>query len=544
MSENGLPGGIDSEENSDASNAMPSGDRNVKDAEDEGEELLALAISSAGAGTWSLDPESGLVQASREFWSLFGLAPKQRLDIKGILALIPPKQRETVENKLRRTIETGAEFHAEYCLHLSGDETRWIRSQARLRQTHQGRRLLGLVWDITEQRQMQESLAELTARLEERVAQRTAVAERRARRLRELAAELSEAEHEERKRLAAMLHDHLQQLLVAARMHLPRARAASREDAEKEIQEVDRLLGDCLRATRELTVDLSPPVLSTGDLRDILEWLGGWFHERHELRVAVSVSGAPPFVPDNLKHFIYRAVRELLFNVVKHAGVGEAGIRLLMSHEFLAIEVEDRGVGFDVGDFGDDSYELGGYGLFQLQERLAALSGRLEIRSSPGDGSCFRLLLPRSLLRRQSPLADAAGEPAVPAAESPSPESGLIRLLVADDHAIVRKAICELLANQPGFQVIGEASTGLEAVQQCAAHKPEVVLMDVSMPEMDGIEATRRISNAQPGIRIIGLSLHDEKDVAKAILAAGAEAFFLKEGDPEELFGIIRNKGD
>ena len=118
--------------------------------------------------------------------------------------------------------------------------------------------------------------------------------------------------------------------------------------------------------------------------------------------------------------------------------------------------------------------------------------------------------------------------------------TNLIRVLVADDHAIVRKGIRALLATEADIEVVGEAADGKEAVEKAERLRPDVVLMDLVMPEMDGIEATRRITTRQPETRILVLTSFAEDEKVFPALKAGALGYLLKDAGPEELVRAIR----
>lgn len=115
-----------------------------------------------------------------------------------------------------------------------------------------------------------------------------------------------------------------------------------------------------------------------------------------------------------------------------------------------------------------------------------------------------------------------------------------IRLLIADDHTIVRKGIKVLVATEQDMQVIGEAENGVEAVEKAGSLKPDVVLMDLVMPEMDGIEATRRITADHPGIKILVLTSFAADDKVFPAVKAGALGYLLKDSSPEQLLEAIR----
>jgi len=114
-----------------------------------------------------------------------------------------------------------------------------------------------------------------------------------------------------------------------------------------------------------------------------------------------------------------------------------------------------------------------------------------------------------------------------------------IRILVADDHVVVRQGIRALLATEPDIEVVGEAENGQEAVAETDRLQPDVILMDLVMPEMDGIEAIRRITAQQPEARILVLTSFAADDKVFPAIKAGALGYLLKDSGPEELVGAI-----
>jgi NarL family two-component system response regulator LiaR len=114
-----------------------------------------------------------------------------------------------------------------------------------------------------------------------------------------------------------------------------------------------------------------------------------------------------------------------------------------------------------------------------------------------------------------------------------------IRVLIADDHAILRKGIRALLSTEPDIEVVGETGDGLETVAQAQALRPDVILMDLVMPEMDGIEATRRIMAEQPGVHILVLTSFAADDKVFPAIKAGALGYILKDSGPDELVQAI-----
>lgn len=121
------------------------------------------------------------------------------------------------------------------------------------------------------------------------------------------------------------------------------------------------------------------------------------------------------------------------------------------------------------------------------------------------------------------------------------PESRKIRLLLVDDHRLVREGIRSSLAKHPSIVIVGEASNGKEAVQKSRKLKPDVVLMDLNMPEMGGLEATPLIRKASPGTRICALTVHNSAEYVSQLLRSGAAGYVLKDTSPAELFRAIHS---
>jgi len=117
--------------------------------------------------------------------------------------------------------------------------------------------------------------------------------------------------------------------------------------------------------------------------------------------------------------------------------------------------------------------------------------------------------------------------------------SGEFRLLLADDHALMRQILRAILETYPNLSIVGEAVDGMEAVSMAAALKPDGIIMDVNMPKLDGIQATKQIKAAQPEMSVIGLSVIDDQHVKEAMKAAGAEAVLLKD-ELEKLDAAMR----
>lgn len=122
----------------------------------------------------------------------------------------------------------------------------------------------------------------------------------------------------------------------------------------------------------------------------------------------------------------------------------------------------------------------------------------------------------------------------------PARRPDVIRVLIVDDHALVREGVRHVLTSDGGFEVVGEASTGADAVKLAAELEPDVVLLDLTMPGMSGLEAAPRIREAAPEARLLVLSIHDHEEYVLQSVRAGAEGYLRKDSSPAELRGAIR----
>ena len=268
--------------------------------------------------------------------------------------------------------------------------------------------------DVSQQMQAERELRELTVTLENQVAERTRVAEKRARLLQALAVQLMEAEERERGRLAALLHDDLQQILASARLQLQSFRQGGFR-AEEMVQSVNGLLEESIRKSRRLSHELSPAVLHHSSLADSLEWLAAQMKEQYGLEVELRAKVGAEHDAEPLKVFLFRCAQELLFNVVKHAGVGRAEVCLADSADRLRLEVRDAGRGFDPRTLESAAGKIVGFGLLSMRERAQAVGVALEVQSAPGRGSRFILTVPRGADGAEIPRRPA-GRPAGKAA--------------------------------------------------------------------------------------------------------------------------------
>lgn len=404
----------------------------------------------------------------------------------------------------------------------------------------------------------QHELMEITqnqnGELERRVLARTQELEQLQDDLRTLAVELNLAEQRERARIACELHDYLAQLLVLCRLKLGQAKRQELSPrAAHFVQETEETLGKALAYCRTLMAELSPPVLQGKGLGPALIWLGDNL-KAFGVAVTVDISGAADLVlPQDHVVLLFQSVRELLLNVAKHATIKRAMLQMTVKDTELRLIVSDEN-GFDLVLARQESITpmSSKFGLFSIEQRMKTLGGTFDIQSAPGQGTIVTLELPLSLPDRSrdrivSHLSPVAAPSEGEARHHPDdraqvqPDTANIRILLVDDHMVLRDGLRSIVSTHPHLKVVGEAGDGVKAVELAQSLAPDVVVMDINMPRMNGLDATRHIKTNWPDIEIIGLSVNQSADMEQEMKAAGAAAYLTKESAADVLCQVIED---
>jgi PAS domain S-box-containing protein len=487
---------------------------------------LRLLLENAAQGILSVDAAGTIVMANRACETMFGWPPGGL--VGQLVELLVPSALRGQHVEYRAAFAKASRARAMAAgLEVFGQRKDGSMFPIEVHLTHvstpDGGHAIAFISDVTVRRQADRALADSHAALQER----TTELERRMVQLSRLASELTLTEQRARERLAKMLHDGLQQSLFSAslkleqlKLNLPRAAMPLLEEARAEI-------GDAIAAGRTLSFELAPLEVISAKLGPAVTWLADRMWTKYGLKVRVTADAGADVDRKDVRMLLFESLREILFNVVKHAHVDSAEVSLAVgADDMLVITVTDHGTGFDLAALDDGRTGNTGLGLLSIRERLALLGGRLEIESSPGRGAQFRLISPR-LSCLQSVSENAA-------ARTPSTQSPL-RILLVDDHPGTLAALRSALTRHPELDVIGDARNGLDAIAQAKALRPDVVLMDVSMPVMDGVDATRSIHAALPSIQVIGLSGFEKTSDPHPIELAGAVGYFQKDADMRRL---------
>ncbi len=519
--------------------------KQAETAHREREERLRLAATIGKIGTWDLDIESGDLDLSARAREIYGLPAQGEVTVQDVLARVHEDDRADVESAVDAVCRTRADIENEYRVAMPDGSERWVQIRCQTAFDAQGQPLrnLGVVIETTYRKRYEEHLEDLNLELERRVTERTAQVQKQAEQLRALASKLNRAEQRERKRLAQILHDHIQQLLAAARMQVGWIKGYDDQQRMRTTaEEVYAILREAIDACRSLVTDLSPPVLHEVGLGAALDWLAARMLEKHHLEVQVRSDTVAEPASEEVRVLLFECVRELLFNVVKHAGVADAQVALLRARDHqIRIVVRDEGAGFDPDMLTERRSDAASFGLYSIQERLAHLGGRMTVASAPGEGS--RVTLTAPLGEQGQPGAENA-RATPPTSRAPTVtlrrKTKLCRVLIVDDHKIMREGLVGLFELESDIEVVGQAADGPEAVKLVGQLEPDVVIMDVNLGATSGVDATREILSGGSRAKIIGLSMHADGGVARAMREAGATAYLTKDGPSEDLIAAVR----
>jgi PAS domain S-box-containing protein len=386
----------------------------------ESESRFRTIIREAALGIALIDKQGRVMEGNPALLAMLGYTPEE-LRGTDFTRINHPENAESSWENFQKLL-TGKQD-------ISRVETRYLRKDG---WSGWGRQSISLVRDAGGNPQFAIALFEdITERRESEEKIRTYQAQ-----LQSLASELSLTEERERRRLATVLHDHIAQLLVVAKGKFEKLQESTiYRSLAKPMEEIRKLIEESIRYTRSLVFELSPPILYDLGFEPAMEWLAEHMEQQYGLVVHVEDDGQPKPLDNEARVLLFRAVRELLFNVLKHAQASCARVRMLRNGDQVRVIVEDDGVGFAPAKLGASSAKMEGFGLFSIRERLNYFGGHLEIESTSEEVTRIILSVPlrpdkkkrRSRMATPSPVRanvlPAAQIVAPPPAKPHSPSS-------------------------------------------------------------------------------------------------------------------------
>ena len=360
---------------------------------------------------------------------------------------------------------------------------------------------------------------------------------------------------EERNRLAREIHDTVAQSLAGVLMQVETAEtylnAGDYSTVGAMLASARVQCRKALEDTRRAVQGLAPPSLEQVSLSDALVEEARLFAAEMGVDAPFITTGEEQPLTAEQRLALLRIAQEALNNARKYSRAQRVRIGLQYGSDTVVLIVDDDGAGFDAGARPAPG-SAGGYGLFGMEERARLLGGEVQIDSTPGWGTRIRAVLPYRLMRESvelrapvSPSPSHAALAPIRLASAPQGSYGegrrALRVLIADDHAIVRQGLRDILEAQGSVLVVGEAENGADAVERAAELRPDVVLMDLQMPEVDGLEGLRRLHAESPELPVIVLTTFETEGSVGQALTAGARGYLLKDTSPADLVAAIHS---
>ncbi|GAA3410735.1 hybrid sensor histidine kinase/response regulator transcription factor [Paenibacillus hodogayensis] len=315
---------------------------------------------------------------------------------------------------------------------------------------------------------------------------------------------------EERNRLSKELHDTVGNAYTSLIMGLETLRPELATDTGTErLDSLLNLARQNMEEVRGYVHQIESPHEALPLLQSLRK-LAEEFQEHAKVTVRFHAYGEEYPVTKQAKTALYRCLQESLTNAVRHGHSTEIKVSVQFEPQQTRLEIQDNGRGMEHG--------REGFGLSAMKERAMNLQGHVAVYSEPGEGTLVTCTLPR-----QTELKDE-----------------VIRLLVVDDQPFFRESLRTLLEEQRDLQVVGTAEDGEQAIELCRQFQPQLVLMDLEMPNVDGISASRTIKETWPHIRILILTTFEDTRQALEAMRSGVDGYLLKSMQPLELAETIR----
>jgi PAS domain S-box-containing protein len=449
---------------------------------------------------WS-GPADGTLDYCNEGWRSYMGLGLEELQGDGWQSMLHPDDRERVLRAWHDSVANGTPYEQEERHRGADGLYRWFLSRGVPLRDYEGRilRWYGTNTDIEGRKRTEEELLDLSG-------------------------QLLRSQDEERRRIAQDLHDSTGQNLVALATMLGRLNKSVPSVGRKSrtlLSECVALSNQCIREVRTLSYLLHPPLLDEAGLEEaIREYVTG-FSKRSGIEVKLEMSRRLGRVARDIEQALFRVVQEALTNIQRHSGSQQAKIRIHRNSD-LTLEVSDLGRGVSASAHRGKQktrFEVG-VGILSMQERVKLIGGRLDIVSTD-HGTTVRATVPfgRNQMKK-------------------------LRILLADDHGLVRVGARAVLQSQHGWRVVGEAVNGREAVEKAIELKPDVAVVDIGMPELDGIEVTRQIRTSAPETRVLVLTMHESGQMVRRALDAGASGYLLKSDLTESLAKAVETVAD
>jgi PAS domain S-box-containing protein len=369
--------------------------------------------------------------------------------------------------------------------------------------------------------------------------------------LRQLSARLLQLQDEERRHIARDLHDITGQKLAFQSMALSALQTKQCPNLDAESQQA---LSESLVLNNEISAEirtlsylLHPPLLDELGLSSAARWYAAGFTKRTGIPIDIDVPQEIKRLSPDAEVAIFRVLQESLTNVHRYANTPRARLRIRATEDDIKVEIEDYGNGIQAtkSKSAQESVERLGVGIQGMTERIRQLGGRLEITSRPKRGTLVTATIPFGGSQVEVPAAAIASTALASAFCADRPLAPHLhqrqQILIADDHEMLRRGVRNTLQTEPDLEICGEAVDGQEAIDKARELRPDLVILDINMPVLNGLVAVRQILRYCPATKIVIFSVHDSDETKQEVIAAGAHGFVSKGKDSHDLLRVVRD---
>lgn len=364
--------------------------------------------------------------------------------------------------------------------------------------------------------------------------------------LRILSNRLIQLQDEERRRISRELHDTTGQKLIGLCMGLSwvlkNANVKLPSGEKQRLTECFTLANEAGNEIRTLSYLLHPPLLEELGLAAGIRWYAEGFEDRTGIHVQINIPQNFIRLASDAELALFRIVQESLTNVHRYARSSTAIVRLRVANGQVKLEIVDHGIGIPDETFvQSESVRTLGVGIQGMRERMRQLSGQLRVGRARSGGTVVTATLPITPVSMPKARSQTQVTSGAPTEANPQVSTAVKTILIADDHDVLRQGVRSMLENENGWKICGEAVNGHEAVEKAAALHPDLVVLDLNMPDMDGFAAIPGIVQHHPEAKILVFSVHNSYEVVDQVMAAGAHGYLCKADAGQELVNAVRN---
>lgn len=347
----------------------------------------------------------------------------------------------------------------------------------------------------------------------------------------------------ERQQLARQLSEDVEHLLTGLKMIVSASERAATDANQPVFAEAENLINQLTETVRALSFDLRPETLDDLGLLPALLKYFDWYTTQTEIRVHFRHAGLQRRLTQEMEGAAFRIVQEALVNVSRHTAVREATVLAWIDQNVLRLEIEDKGNGFDLESTLNSGKALG---LARMHGHALLLGGDLAIQSARGAGTRVRATLPIFDMESQAdlPVENGTSAPyiagAMLARNASVQENHAITVGLAIRHDLIRQGMRSFFEEESGMAIVGEAAEGWAAVELVNRLRPAVIVVEFSLPGMNGLDVSRQISERFPLTQVVILSSQAEEAYAFESLRNGAAGYALKQSGIAELIQAVR----